>query len=422
MLEGTYPYRMGGVSTWTHALIRGLPEHRFTVLHLHAAETEPGEVVFARPSNLVAVCPLPLPPDLAADDLPAHLAARAAGTVPDADVVHALSTGFAGLIGAAIAGQRPFLLTEHGLYWREIERGAAEVEAGLRLLGRPADRPDTPPCGARRRWVERFRTYARRAYARADAIATVCRANQKAQRALGADAARCHLIPNGVARVPVAPPRKPSRFVPHIGLVGRVVSLKDVKTFIRTAHRVQQHRPATRFFVIGPTGEDPGYFRACRRLVRQLRLRHFTFTGPADAHAWYPRLDVVALTSRSEAQPLALMEAMAHGRPVVTTDVGGCRALVKGHLGTDRHDGFGPAGLVRPVGHPPALARALLRLLERPALRRRLGNNGRQRVRARYPQSAFIEPYRRLYAAHAPAEGQVRPKDQGRPDGPSATA
>ncbi len=87
----------------------------------------------------------------------------------------------------------------------------------------------------------------------------------------------------------------------------------------------------------------------------------------------------------SEAQPLALLEAMGAGIPVVATDVGGCRALVRG------------AGLVVAPASPRATADALLRLLGDPALRTRLGAAGRARVAARHRPEALASAYSRIY-------------------------
>src|SRR5207249_8569234 len=115
------------------------------------------------------------------------------------------------------------------------------------------------------------------------------------------------------------------------------------------------------FAVIGPTDHEPGYVERCRRLATELEIGdRVTFTGETDPAPWYGRLDAVALTSVSEAQPLALLEAMAAGRPVVATAVGGCPELVA------------DAGLIVPPRNPTATAHALLRLAADPALRVRL--------------------------------------------------
>lgn len=144
--------------------------------------------------------------------------------------------------------------------------------------------------------------------------------------------------------------------------------------------------PRAEFAVVGPLDHDPGYAARCVALAARLGLgERLVFAGEADTDAWLRRLDVVALTSVSEAQPLALLEAMSAGIPVVATDVGGCRALVGG------------AGLVVPPASPRAAADALSRLLLDPALRQRLGASGRRRVALRHRPERLARAYRSLY-------------------------
>src|SRR5262249_46201321 len=92
---------------------------------------------------------------------------------------------------------------------------------------------------------------------------------------------------------------------------------------------------------------------------------------PSELGRLYARAAVVACPSRREGFGLVCAEAMAHGRPVVASAVGGLRGLVVD----------GAAGILVPRGDVPALRAALERLLADPALRSRLGEAGRERVR-----------------------------------------
>ncbi|NCC31235.1 MAG: glycosyltransferase, partial [Chloroflexia bacterium] len=87
------------------------------------------------------------------------------------------------------------------------------------------------------------------------------------------------------------------------------------------------------------------------------------------------RIDFTLLTSISEGQPLAVLEAMAAGRPAVTTNVGNCRELLEGD-----DDSFGAAGFCVPVMHQGELADAMLTLCQSETLRRQMGEIGRKRV------------------------------------------
>jgi len=102
----------------------------------------------------------------------------------------------------------------------------------------------------------------------------------------------------------------------------------------------------------------------------------------------YARAAVVACPSRREGFGVACLEAMAHGRPVVATSVGGLRDLVV----------EGETGLVVPPGDPPALRAALARLLADPDLRRALGAAGRRRAQERFSWAAVTDATLDAYA------------------------
>src|SRR5690606_37541846 len=90
---------------------------------------------------------------------------------------------------------------------------------------------------------------------------------------------------------------------------------------------------------------------------------------------------------RNEGTPVALIEAMAAGRPVVATRVGGVPDLVEDEA----------TGLLTAPGDTAALAHALLRLAGDAPLRRRLGEAGRRRVAAAYSPKRLVADLERLY-------------------------
>ena len=110
----------------------------------------------------------------------------------------------------------------------------------------------------------------------------------------------------------------------------------------------------------------------------------------------YARAAVVACPSRREGFGVACLEAMAHGRPVVASAVGGLRDLVAD----------GKTGLLVPPRDPAALRAALERLLGDPELRRRLGAAGRERARERFSWPAVTDA---TLAAYAEAAGTMAP-------------
>ncbi|MFQ5854656.1 MAG: GT4 family glycosyltransferase PelF [Anaerolineae bacterium] len=412
ILEGTYPYVTGGVSAWVQTLLTGLPDLTFAVVHLRAGDDETSQPQYSPPPNLVEFVEWPLdlgearvwrreirnsqPFGYAQDRFEIR---NSTAPLPQARVYHALSTGFAGLLGCQVktALGRPLLLTEHGIYWREAQAGADELECGFRVV--PAGQTGIDLRPLRDHWTMALQDLAREAYYRADAITTVCQANARLQAALGAPSSRCHVIHNGVDWRALAPGeiRSPATDgVQRIGFVGRVVTIKDVTTFLAACRLVAGELPGVEFYVIGPTDHDPAYAAHCQALVAELGLEeHVTFTGETDPLSWYRRLDVVVLTSLSEGQPLVLLEAMAAGVPVVATVVGGCPELVQGTTAPDR--ALGTAGLLTPVGDPRATARAVLALCQDVDRWHQASRAGQERVRRFYSTDQLCEAYRALY-------------------------
>lgn len=370
VLEGSYPYVRGGVSEWVQELVGGLPDVSFSLTHLRGEDDPVRPRVYERPANLVELRMLDTDPER--DDFGSELVDQ----LPQARVYHALSTGSAGLTGAetAQARGRPFLVTEHGLAWR------APYVAG----SKPHRFPE--PLAAREQWVERAEASARRVWEQAAVVATVCASNARLQAGNGAPARRLRVIQNATATARTHSSRAGSIEAPRVGFVGRVVAIKDVKTFLRACRLVADELPEAEFVVVGPLDHEPDYAEACLELAASLGLAEkIRFTGETETEPWYRRLDVVALTSLSEAQPLVLLEAMAAGVPVVATAVGGCPELVA------------DSGLLTPVRSPRATATAILRLCADSTLRRRLVRAGLDRVRRRHARTAMLASYRELY-------------------------
>jgi polysaccharide biosynthesis protein PelF len=318
--------------------------------------------------------------------------------VPPARVYHTLCTGYAGLFAARahLETRRPALLTEHGIYTNErrIEITMAdwlreEVPAGLTI--------DRSRRDLKSLWIDTFRSFSRACYEACDPIVTLYEGNTVLQVEDGAERSRLRVIPNGIdlarygALAPTAGARRPT-----VALIGRVVPIKDVNTFVRAAARLRDLIPEVRALVLGPLEEDPGYVDRCRTLVEHLGLSEtVTFTGRVSLNDYLPQIDVVALTSLSEAQPLVILEAGAAGIPCVATDVGACREMILGR--SDEDPPLGAGGVVTPVANPAATAAALARLLDEVEFRERCSLAIQSRVRRHYDKTDLDQTYRRLY-------------------------
>lgn len=183
---------------------------------------------------------------------------------------------------------------------------------------------------------------------------------------------------------------------PLVALIGRVVPIKDIETFIRAAALVLAEMPAVRFAILGPLDEDPDYAADCEALVTELGVGNAVqFAGRVNVAEWLPRIDLIVLTSLSEAQPLVILEGDACGVPVVAPDVGSCWEMIEGRAPALER----PGGIVTQLVNPECTAAAILDLLRAPSLRRAMGEALRERVIKDYGRSAIIAEYRHIYDA-----------------------
>ena len=484
ILEGTYPFVRGGVSSWVHDLITGLPEISFDLIHLGAEPAEKQHRHYVLPANVRALqChtlmdlhvvappasrdgnaqsfvdasalhdwfrnPVGQPPkewlnsmlpDIAACNHAAALdffhsrhaweqicasyerycpespfnsyfwtvrnthapllkLAAIAGSIKPGSVIHAVSTGYAGLLGAMLQqkSQRRFLLTEHGIYTKE-----RSIELQAMLLpqaGRSANSAGNCPLGhTDALWLRLFEGIGKMAYAAADPVISLYEQNRQRQIRDGATPQTTQVIPNGVDITRYAPLRKqrPQAAPRVLGLVGRIVPIKDIKTFIRAMFIIVAQAPGTEGWIIGPEDEDRAYVDDCRELVISLGLEsNVRFLGFRRIDEVLPQLGLLVLSSISEAFPLVIGESFASGLPVLATDVGACRGLLEGMDEEDR--ALGTAGAIVPIADAGAMASAALSLLDDGERWHAAQRAGIARVEKYYSQSRVIDRYRALY-------------------------
>jgi glycosyltransferase involved in cell wall biosynthesis len=172
---------------------------------------------------------------------------------------------------------------------------------------------------------------------------------------------------------------------PVVGIVGRLVPIKNHVLFIEAARQVLLERPDVVFAIAGD-GELRAMLEteAHRVLGDRVRFLGWVF----DLGLLYAALDVVVLTSLNEGTPVALIEAMAAGRPVVATDVGGVSEVV--------HDDA--TGALVPSGDADAIAQAVLRFLD-PSGEAAAGGTDPSDPAERYSADRIAEAMAELYEA-----------------------
>jgi len=486
LLEGTWPYVRGGVSSWIHQMLLGLPELRFSIVFIGGQRSSYPKRHYDVPDNVVhydevfiaeswqpRLAPtrnVPIadeqkmaqlyqffhdpesPAPGAAQQLlsslvsgswtvdqvlrsraswdvlsegyvkhctdpsfinyfwtlrtiqpPVIMLAELARTLPKARAVHAISTGYAGLLGAMLKELWGchFILSEHGIYTKERKIDLAQA-------GWVAENPDEALSGSldpaagyiRTLWIRFFERIGQLVYQSADPVVSLYEGNRRRQIKDGANPERTRVIPNGIdlQRWTKVLDQRPEGIAPVAGLIGRIVPIKDVKTFIRGMRSVVNVTPNAEGWIIGPGAEDPEYARECQSLVSSLGLSdNVRFLGFQDIQEIMPRLGVLVLTSISEAQPLVILEAWSAGTPVVSSDVGSCREMIEGSTEEDRE--LGLAGEVVSIADPQATARAVMGLLGSPERWQQAQATGLARVKRYYSDQLMFERYRQLYRA-----------------------
>lgn len=490
LLEGTFPYVSGGVSSWVNQILQAYPEHRFAIVFLGSRREDYGDFRYALPPNVVHfeqhflfdalhsnIQPAPsrghpealakareflqaleahdgsaesrakvlaamrsialeLQPggslpledflhsefawDLIRDSYRRHctdpsfvdffwtvrimlqplwLMARIAHGLIPVRVLHTVSTGYAGFLGGLLHHSRglPLVLSEHGIYTKERQIDLLQ-STWIRDNRNIFQRDPMEVSFFRQMWIRFFDWMGRFCYGAADPIIALYENNRLRQVADGAAAERTVSIPNGIRIERFAPLRaqRPAETPPVLCLIGRVVPIKDIKTFIRAMRRVVNRMPQAQAWVAGPTAEDPAYADECQNLVDSLGLQaNVRFLGMQKVEELLPKVGVVVLSSISEALPLVILEAQAAGVPVVSTDVGSCRQLIDG-LGPE-DQALGSCGRVVGIANPEALADACLELLASPGQWQAASAAGIARVERYYSDRLLFERYRQVY-------------------------
>ena len=173
-------------------------------------------------------------------------------------------------------------------------------------------------------------------------------------------------------------------------LVGTVANIRAPKGYaflVQAARMVIDHIPQAHFIAVGDI--DPVLSKPLFELVEKLGLREqFHFLGfRSDIPEILSELDVFVLASTSEGLPLALLEAMAAGKPAVATQCGGPEEVVTN----------GKTGLLVPPGEPAAIGSALIDLLTNREMAKQLAQAGRAKVREEFALEKMLAQYEALY-------------------------
>lgn len=458
--EGSYPYILGGVSSWINTITRSFPEHEFVIFAISANSSCKGKYKYQLSQNVVEV------KDVFLDNINIQLDGGKKGKkykfskleksalrgllngditswdnifnffkqrkinnasefflsknffnlvedlyikeypytpfteflwtirsmylilfyllscdIPKADIYHSVSTGYAGIIAsyAKFLYNKPFILSEHGIYTREREE---EIIKANWVKGYYKEI-----------WIKYFYNLSIGAYKGADIVTSLFETNKTLQTELGCPQEKITIIPNGVdvSKFEHIKSNDDNNVI-NIGAIIRVVPIKDIKTMVKSFQLVKDKIHNSKFYIMGPTDEEKEYYKECIQLVEQLDIKDVVFTGSINILEYVGKMDILVLTSISEGQPLAVMEGMAAKKPHVCTNVGDCKDLL---YGVD--DYYGQAGFIQYVMDYNSIANSIIKLCKNKKLRNEMGISGYNRVSNLYKKESFIRKYKELY-------------------------
>lgn len=161
---------------------------------------------------------------------------------------------------------------------------------------------------------------------------------------------------------------------PHFLLIARLLKTKGIGEYVAAAEQVRRHHPQARFKLVGwpDTGPDAPTSSELERCIHSPSIEYRGYLD--DVRPAIAESAVYVLPSYREGTPRTVLEAMAMGRPIITTDVPGCRQTVRS----------GVNGFVVPPRDVGALARAMTHFIGEPEVVREMGLRSRQIAAERY--------------------------------------
>ncbi|MEN3041691.1 MAG: GT4 family glycosyltransferase PelF [Fervidobacterium sp.] len=239
-------------------------------------------------------------------------------------------------------------------------------------------------------WIEIFKLISETVYRECDFLTTLFEKNQLFQLELNSDFKKMRVIANGVDVDKFGNIKRIEHDTFNIAIIGRVVPIKDIITGIKAFDIVSKEVPNSKLYIIGPTDEDEDYYKRCTQLVNLFELNDkVVFTGKVNVLDYYGLIDALLISSISEGQPLVQLEAMASGIPVVTTNVGNCSEIA---FDPDGQSGF----VVEPKDYN-SMAEKLIELAKNKELWNTFSSNGKKIVREKYRLDQMIKAYKELY-------------------------
>ena len=314
--------------------------------------------------------------------------------LPKVDLVQTSLAWWPSLIAVVAKEEQavPVVITEHGVAYRELM---------LYFNSLLYDEP------SKIFWKMFSKNIVKVIYRSADVIAPVCQANAVWERSLGADPAKIRVVYNGVDTNRFKPMTVQRPSTPTVVSVARIDAFKDTTTLLYAMSYVRKQASNARCFLYGDSNNLP-YSKRCLKVANELGLGDgFVFAGgtkePENA---FNQGDVVVFSSITEGFPFSVIEAMACGKAIVATGVGGVAEALEG------------CGLLVKSRDPRSLADGILQVLSDAEFRHSLEVKALNRAREKFSIGSNVEEYRRIYEELTePARARIPvPQTMGAPN------
>ena len=236
--------------------------------------------------------------------------------IPKCDLYHSIVTGYGGLVGAFTSHiyNKPFVISEHGIYPREREEELLQASWVLDAF--------------RKTWIDFFYTISKCCYKYAHVVTSLYGHARELQIEIGCEASKCKVIPNGIdyEKYSDIKEKEENGFI-DIGAIIRFSPIKDIKTLLYAFNELKTKFQGARLHILGGTN-DEDYKEECLNLIDSLKISDVFIRGQVNVLETLCEFDFTVLTSISEGQPLVVLESFAARRPVISTNVGCCEEMI----------------------------------------------------------------------------------------------
>src|SRR5947209_3560989 len=294
--------------------------------------------------------------------------------IPKVDIIHSALAWLPSLAAVYAKKERncPLIITEHGLAFRDqlLTYNGYIYDDASRIL-----------------WKVFTRNVVLTMYSVADLVTPVCDSNRLWEESLGADPRKIKVIYNGINTSkfrPIDIQREDTR--PTVVCVSRIDILKDVACLIQAIKQVKMEIPEIQCLIYGGS-IDLDYALKCLSMVKELQLEDsIKFMGlTKEPEKAFNSADVIAFSGISEGFPFTIIEAMACGKGIVASDVGGVGEALEG------------CGLLVRSRQPYDLAKGIVRLLKDKNLRRQFEVAAVKKVHDEFKLEKCVDRYRKEY-------------------------